>query len=179
MTEEDFKLNVNKKLEKLKIDVFTTDAIDKLQKYTIGQHDNIAWHEAKKNRLTASNFGTVICRKPTTSCHNLVKTSLFGTNIVSKYLEFGHQNEKVVIRGFENKYSKVVRSCGLFVDLENLFLGASPDGLIDNDKMVEVKCTPSIGNTSLVDAALNKKFKFCLEVPETGQLQLKQNHMYY
>lgn len=179
MTEEDFKLNVNKKLEELKIDVSTTDAINKLQKNTIGQHDNVAWHEARKNRLTASNFGTVICRKPTTSCHNLVKTLLYSTNVVSKSLEFGRQNEKVAIREYENKYCKVVRSCGLFVDRENPFLGASPDGLVDDDKIVEVKCTPSIGKTSLVDATLDKKFKFCLEVTETGQLQLKQNHKYY
>lgn len=63
-----------------------------------------------------------------------------------------------------------MRSCGLFVDSNNPFLGVSPDGLIDDNKIVEVKCTPSISQTSLVDAALDKKLQFCLELTETGQL---------
>jgi len=128
MTEEDFNLNVSKKLEELKIDAFTTQAIKNLEKNTIGQHDNVNWHEARKNRLTASNFGSVICRKSTTSCHNLVKTLLYNKNIVSKHLEFGRQNEKVAIREFEYQCHKTVRPCGLFIDDEHPFLGASPDG---------------------------------------------------
>jgi len=71
-----------------------------------------------------------------------------------------------------------VRPCGLFIDGEHPFLGASPDGLVDNDKILEVKCTPSIGQKSLEDAALDKKLQFCLEFTETGQLQLK-NYKYY
>lgn len=179
MTKEDFKFNVNKKLEELKKHSFSTETIEQLQKNTIGQHDNVVWHEAKKNRLTASNFGTVICRKSTTSCHNLVKTLLYSKNIISKHIEFGRQNEKVVIRQFENQYNKTVRPCGLFVDEQYPFLGASPDGLVDDDKIIEVKCTPSIGQKTLEDAALDKKLQFCLELTETGQLKLKENHKYY
>lgn len=65
MTEEDFNLNASKKLEELRIVSFTTQEITNLEKKTIGQHDNVHWHEF------------MICRKSTTSCHNLVKTLLF------------------------------------------------------------------------------------------------------
>lgn len=157
MTEEDFKMNFSKKLEELRIDASTTEAIANLEKNTIGQHDNVHWHEARKNRLTASNFGSVISRKSTTPCHNLFKSLLYTKNIISKHLEFGRQNEKVAIREFENQYHKTVRPCGLFIDGVNPFLGASPDGLVDDDKIIEVKCTPSIGQTPLKEAALNKK----------------------
>lgn len=104
---------------------------------------------------------------------------MYRNNIISKHLEFGRQNEKVAIQEFENQYHKTVRPCGLFIDGENPFLGASPDGLVDDDKIIEVKCTPSIGQTSLKEVALNKKKQFCLELTETGQLQLKKNHKYY
>jgi len=56
----------------------------------------------------------------------------------------------------------------LFIDEQYPFLGASPDGLVDGDKIIEVKCTPSIGQKTLEDAALDKKFQFCLELTETG-----------
>jgi len=85
----------------------------------------------------------------------------------------------VVIRQFENQYNKTVRPCGLFVDEQYPFLGASPDGLVDDDKIIEVKCTPSIGQKTLEDASLDKKLQFCLELTETGQLKLKENHKYY
>jgi len=86
MTEEYINLNVSKKLEELKIDAFTTQAIKNLENKSICQHNNVQWHKARKNRLTASNFGSVICRKSTTSCHSLVKTLLYSKNIISKHL---------------------------------------------------------------------------------------------
>lgn len=57
-------------------------------------------------------------------------------------------------------------------------MGTSPDGLIDEDKIIEVKCTSSISTRSLKDAASDKKLQFCLELTETS-LQLKTNHKYY
>lgn len=33
-----------------------------------------------------------------------------------------------------------VHPCGLFIDPTNFFLGSSPDGLLDDDGLVKVKC---------------------------------------
>jgi hypothetical protein len=57
-----------------------------------------------------------------------VKVLLYSKNIISKNFEFRRQNEKVAIRVFENQYKKSVRPCGLFINAENSFLSASPDG---------------------------------------------------
>ncbi|KAF0747565.1 YqaJ domain-containing protein, partial [Aphis craccivora] len=157
MTEEDFKFNVNKKLEELK---------------------KILFQPKQSNNYKKTLLVNMII-KSTTSCHNLVKTLLYSKNIISKHIEFERQNEKVVIRQFENQYNKTVRPCGLFVDEQYPFLGASPDGLVDDDKIIEVKCTPSIGQKTLEDAAIDKKLQFCLELTETGQLKLKENYKYY
>lgn len=85
VSEEDFKLQKDKILDELSKDASSSKNVERLQRNTIGQYDNIAWHEARKNRLTASCFGSVISRKPTTSCHNLVKTLLYSKNIISKH----------------------------------------------------------------------------------------------
>lgn len=63
-----------------------------------------------------------------------MKTLLHSKNIISKHLEFERQNKKVAIQEFKNKIDKTVISCGLFVDSENSFFGASPDGIIEDDK---------------------------------------------
>lgn len=101
MTEEDFEFHKNKILEEFNKDIFSSEIIDLIQKDTIGQYDNVVWHEARRNRLTASSFCAVISRKPTTSCHNLVKSLLYNTNILSKHIEFGCQNEKVAIKNLK------------------------------------------------------------------------------
>jgi hypothetical protein len=50
-------------------------------------------------------------------------------------------------------------SCGLFVDIEKTFLGASPDGLVDLDSIVEIKCPFAARNTD-IKTAIEKKKKF-------------------
>jgi len=39
----------------------------------MGQFGNPLYEAERRDRLTASNFGAVAKRKPTTPCHNLVK----------------------------------------------------------------------------------------------------------
>jgi len=42
------------------------------------------------------------------------------------------------------KLKREIKLCGLFIDTENPCLGASPDGLIDEDGLVEIKM-PFVG----------------------------------
>lgn len=147
-------------VQKLKEDVSSKEKADILQHDTCGQRTNIKWLEARKNRLTSSNFSLVIKRKLKTSPHNLIKKLLYTTSTINnRYIHFGLENEKRAIQIFEGLSGKVVKSCGLFVNTELPFLGASPDGLIDDNTIVEVKCVPSIGKLSLMEAAMDKKIK--------------------
>jgi hypothetical protein len=47
---------------------------------------------------------------------------------------------------------------GLFVDIETTFLGASPDGLVDLNSIVEIKCPFAARNTD-IETAIEKKDK--------------------
>jgi hypothetical protein len=47
---------------------------------------------------------------------------------------------------------------GLFVDIEKTFLGASPDGLVNLNSIVEIKCPFAARNTD-IETAIEKKDK--------------------
>ena len=70
------------------------------------------------------------------------------------------------------------RECGLFVHLENAYLGASPDLLVDcsccGAGLLEIKCPYSIAYENPSHANLNY-----LQLKDDGTTTLKQNHAYF
>jgi hypothetical protein len=58
------------------------------------------------------------------------------------------------------------------------YLGASPDALVGNEGIVEIKCPFSGKHLSPVEAVRKKIIKFC-NVDTNNQLSLKKNHPYY
>lgn len=131
-------------LLRLKSQVPTFEARDKLEHQTRGQHENEKWREIRKNMLTASNFGAVINRREKTPPHNLVKRLLYGGEVFTKSMEYGRINESVAIERYAADRNILVEKCGIFIDFVNPYLGASPDGLVGVDGIVEVKCLASL-----------------------------------
>jgi hypothetical protein len=156
-----------------------------LERRTVGQAGNPAWREARRDLLTASHFGALCRRRDTTSCHAAVTAITNPKEVHSKYLSYGNIHEPIAIERYANKSGVTVEACGLFVDPDNPFLGASPDGLVGQDKLVEVKTIPSINNLivdgkpvlKIRDAARAKKL--CVGVGADGQVYLKRDHAYF
>ncbi|XP_062514511.1 uncharacterized protein LOC134190103 [Corticium candelabrum] len=135
---------------------------------TRGQALNPKWFEARKNRLTASIFADVVKRKAMTLPDPLVKIILGYTRIPTwlPAIRWGQDNE-VVARLFYLEMQRrrghagiQVSECGLFVDTEHGWLGASPDGLIydpsnvdDTDGVLEIKCPYSMRTNTISEAA--------------------------
>jgi hypothetical protein len=71
------------------------------------------------------------------------------------------------------------RKNGLFVDTEKKFLGASPDGLVDLDSIVEIKCPFAARNTD-IKTAIEKKIIKYLEIDprDDDKILLKENDNY-
>ncbi|KAJ8909749.1 hypothetical protein NQ315_014018 [Exocentrus adspersus] len=113
---------------------------DEIAKSTVGQFGNDLYECERERRLTVSLFGSVISRKEYTPCHNLVKSCLQPTSFYSKATSFGIAKESVAIALFEKKTGLAVEKSGLWIDLSYGFLGASPDGLIGSNALIEVKC---------------------------------------
>ena len=64
------------------------------------------------------------------------------------------------------------------VDKEHKFLVCIPDGLIDTDKLVEIKC-PYKCLTNSMESLAKSDDKFCLGLTAAGQLKLKKEHNYH
>ncbi|CAH2095634.1 unnamed protein product [Euphydryas editha] len=87
----------------------TTDLAKKIEKKTKNQRKTKLWYTERSFRVTASK------------------------------VEWGKSMETTAIETYEGKTGKKVESCGLYVSVQYPFIGASPDGLIEDSKILEVK----------------------------------------
>ncbi|EFN75127.1 hypothetical protein EAI_06863, partial [Harpegnathos saltator] len=120
--------------------VANRDNCKKIERETTAQKESDLWHILRQEMLTASNFETVCRMKPTTSCETVVKNILFSPSTDNKAMKYGRDMEELAKKELATKLNKEIKVCGLFIDYENPFLAASPDGLIDENDVIEIKC---------------------------------------
>lgn len=95
----------------------------------------------------------------------------------NKYVKYGIVNEKTARDKYSEETSNEVQESGIFVDMKHPYLGASPDGLVGEDGLIEIKCLPSIAPMTFKEAIEAKKH-ICLELVEE-ELRLKEKHEFY
>lgn len=129
----------------------------------------------RKGRLTASNFGCVLNAKRATP--SLIKR-LLGQYKLSgvKAIEWGVNNEGEAVSAFTKHSGLQVKETGIWLDSCGV-IEASPDGLVGDDCVLEVKC-PYTQRNSGIDEAL-KANNFCLEKAADGSVCLRKNHDYW
>jgi hypothetical protein len=93
-------------------------------------------------------------------------------------LQWGIDNEEKAKQKFEEITDLNISSCGLFVDTEKKILGASPDGLVDLDSIVEIKCPFAARNTDIKTAIEKKIIKYLEIDPRDDKILLKENDNY-
>ncbi|XP_068732573.1 uncharacterized protein [Montipora capricornis] len=148
----------------------------RISELTIGQRDNSAWFLARRGRLTASNFGSVLKAKRITP--SLVKR-LLGEYDLSrvKAVQWGVNNEEEAIKAFTLKTGLAVKETGIWFHSPGI-LGASPDGIIDEETVLEVKCPYTERNLTIAEAV--ESATFCLEKCESGHgYALTKDHAYF
>ncbi|KAL4118949.1 hypothetical protein QTP88_011827 [Uroleucon formosanum] len=142
------------------------------------QHECEDWHRERKKRLTASVFGKICKLRKTTSRAKTIESLLYGTfqgNLATKY---GVEHEEVAKEQLANILGVNIEPSGLFVDSEQFYLAASPDGLIGDDGLMEIKCPSSAKSVSPKEAIENKIIKCCV-LKNNETLHLKKNDNYY
>lgn len=155
----------------------TPTEIEEVAAATTGQATNELWTLVRQGRLTASNFGLVLKAKKITE--SLIKTLHGEYNLERvKAIQWGIQNEETAIRDFERKYNVKVTKCGIYLH-ESGVLGASPDGILGDDDIVEVKCPYSLRYKSCADGIPHKKIGFIIKADENGVLSMDTNHRWY
>lgn len=170
----DYETKKQKFLENLKL---TTDEIEKMSLLTVNQKNDCLWHKERKKRLTASNFGRIYKLLESTDKNKVAKDILFSSFTGNVYTKYGIDNEQTAIRDFEIVLKKSVTACGLFVDENYPFLAASPDGLIGDNAILEIKCPYKAQNMKPEDAISKNLIKFATFID--GHFQLKRTDKYY
>lgn len=153
-----------------------------LELKTRGQSNNEIWRVERSTRLTASNFGKVFKRNTRSAPSQSFMDSIFGQTIVNApSLDYGKKHEAEAKAKFLSLNKSVhLHECGLMVNNEFPYLGASPDGILcDGGKVgiVEIKC-PYAARNSTIEEACNGLKDFAL-TKENTTISLKRNHMHY
>ncbi|XP_022177214.1 uncharacterized protein LOC111038425 [Myzus persicae] len=107
---------------------------------TRDQSDNSLWFKERRLRITASNFGVICKMRPYTSCKKKIHNLLYAPNPKTKQLNYGHIMESKGRKKFEEMYELNVQTCGLIIDSNLPYLAASPDGLVGENALLEIKC---------------------------------------
>ncbi|XP_037504746.1 uncharacterized protein LOC119379518 [Rhipicephalus sanguineus] len=105
-----------------------------LERNTRGQRSSARWQEERSFRLTASNYGIVASRSKWTSkglrglavCKDLSRVPAIRYGVANEPL--ASERYRDVMRGLGHDCT--VHPCGLLVNPEAPWLGASPDGII-------------------------------------------------
>ena len=142
---------------------------------TIGQRDNPSWQMLRKGRLTASNFGSVLnCKRVTVS---LIK-QILGQRDLSRVqaINWGIINENEAKKVFQQKTHLCVEESGLWLQLSGM-LGASPDGLIGKNALLEVKCPFTQRDSTIEEAVASGNFY--IKKNDEGHYELDKEHSYW
>lgn len=151
---------------------------ERIERATVLQSSCSEWMELRRKILTASNFGKVVRRRNDISCSNLVKDILYKDSIAHvSSIKHGRDNEEKALRQLEIQEKVTIRKCGLFIDDEIPYLGATPDGLVGEDTIVEIKCPLNVYNKSAIDAVKDKKLTFLKDV--NGELVVNKKHIWF
>lgn len=104
------------------------------------------WFAARLGIATASRFKDIMARTPAPRNNymaELVAERLTGEreeSYKSSDMQWGNDYEAVARLTYKlNNPDKKVRDCGIFLQ-DEIDCGASPDGLVDDDGTIEIKC---------------------------------------
>jgi len=128
------------------------------------QQNTDAWFEARLGKLTASDASTIMTagKGLETLVFEKVAEILTGKakdSFVNEAMEKGHELEMEARNSYEITTGKMVKTTGFHVLDEMLQVGCSPDGLVDNDALIEIKCpTAPVFARYLYDGKIDPKY---------------------
>jgi len=139
---------------------FTTE--DRLNAYKGIEQGTDEWKRIRLGKVTASGVADVLAKTKSgvsaSRGNYLIKLALqritgeFEDGFTSEAMQWGIDNEAQARVAYEVKSSNFVDQVA-FIDHPNInWFGASPDGLINDDGLVEIKCPNSATHWSYIKA---------------------------
>ncbi|XP_033100339.1 uncharacterized protein LOC117103823 isoform X1 [Anneissia japonica] len=172
---------------------YSHEEIMAIEKVTRGQSENVEWAKYRTGRITASNLKSVVTRNKTLHSNTHlskgpipIKKKIMGYTPIDPNLpnlKYGRITEpiarslyKKILKG-KGHVNIEVSECGLFVHPKKIFMGASPDALVEcscGKGLLEIKCPRTIA----LDQPTEENME-ALYVTTNEKLELKPNHQYY
>lgn len=157
----------------------TNETVLKIAQETVGQAKNDLWLIYKKHRLTASNFGDIISAMTKKSIPKSLLKSLnneYGSIKHVRAIEWGLANESTAVNILQETENIIVQPTGLWLH-QCGFIGASPDGLIGEDDIVEVKCPYKYRKCKLSDAITEDQSYIIYKI--NNEIFINKHHNYW
>ncbi|KAF4533068.1 hypothetical protein B566_EDAN002631, partial [Ephemera danica] len=156
------------------------EEIVNIERRTVLQRDSHEWVQLHQYLFTASSFHRVKARRQSTSCAKIVNDLLYG-DFDTAAMQYGRENEDQVRDLLSIFLDVEIQECGIFIHPEHNFLAASPDGLIGDDTLVEIKCSYSAAglNLSPEEAVKSKKTSFWKFDKSTGEYIVNKNDKWF
>ena len=184
----------------------TQEEVDYVEKATIGQSGNKTWFDHRAARVTASNIKAACNTNPCMPSTSLIKricyphayrfsttATKYNTCTIHSYLyindytffadRWGCSRETDAVEAYKaivctRHESFQITENGFFIDIDNPFIGASPDRIVSckccGKGVLEVKC-PYCYRDNLPEG---EQKNFCL-TKVAGEWKLQRNHSYY
>ena len=93
-------------------------------------------------------------------------------------MQWGVNNEEEALKAFTKLTGKTVQETGIWLDSSGI-LGASPDGIVDDQTVLKAKC-PYTKHNLTIEEAVDTSKSFCLEKSQDGHgFVLKKDHVYW
>lgn len=103
------------------------------------------WLKLRLGKFTASNFATLFMKPETQGYNNLINQIVFERltgelpeTFSNGWMDRGKELEPIAREAYELLTFNMVKQVG-FVEMDE-WVGCSPDGFIDNDGQLEIKC---------------------------------------
>ena len=146
----------------------TIDEAVAIEKNTRKQSESEQWFNERRGRITSSRFGDILKRKKVSE--KFISSTAYG---------LAHESEAKT-RYLQKFPGRHLHSCGLLVQPQIAFLGASPDGLVcdkGSTGVFEIKCPYSAREMSILDAA--QQIKHFYVTKEGEQISISKKHNCY
>jgi hypothetical protein len=159
-------------LRRIKVTEITEDEVREIQSATVGQNNDL-WHRERQKRLNSSKFGRICKRTDRTDPRALARSLLVKEDIRSKSVLHGRSYELIAIQSYEAHQGIATTPCGIFISQDYPFLAATPDRIVNDNLLLEVKCPYTAREMKISPQTV--PYLHCKE----GKLQLSQTHEYY
>ena len=147
---------------------------ERVKEETKQQSGSQEWFEVRKIRITASKCKRAIQRPITSPTKAMIDILHLKDNFQSQQMQQGLEDERKIIMMYEEIVGCKVSKEGFIISSTHPFLGASPDGVVIEECLVEVKRI-FLATMTLKEAVCSRGI--CKKT--SNGLIVNQNHTYY